>query len=158
MIVAYLAVGALLGPWGFGLVTDAELIQDIARIGIIFLQGEVHMVDVSAKEVTDREAVAEGRITMSAETLELIRSGGHKKGDVLGIARIAGIMGAKKTSELVPLCHPLMLTRVNIELEVEPGSSSVLCTATVRTTERTGVEMEALTAVQVTLLVVGYIG
>jgi cyclic pyranopterin phosphate synthase len=117
-------------------------------------KGEVHMVDVSAKDVTDREAVAEGRITMSAETLELIRSGGHKKGDVLGIARIAGIMGAKKTSELVPLCHPLMLTRVNIELEVEPGSSSVLCTAAVRTTERTGVEMEALTAVQVTLLTI----
>ena len=117
-------------------------------------KGEVHMVDVSAKDVTDREAVAEGRITMSAETLELIRSGGHKKGDVLGIARIAGIMGAKKTSELVPLCHPLMLTKVNVELEMEPKSSSVLCTVTVRTTERTGVEMEALTAVQVTLLTI----
>ena len=117
-------------------------------------KGDVHMVDVSAKDVTDREAVAEGRITMSAETLDLIQSGGHKKGDVLGIARTAGIMGAKKTSELVPLCHPLMLTKVSIELELEPGSSSVLCTATTRTTERTGVEMEALTAVQVTLLTI----
>ena len=117
-------------------------------------KGDVHMVDVSAKDVTDREAVAEGRITMSAETLDLIQSGGHKKGDVLGIARTAGIMGAKKTSELVPLCHPLMLTKVSIELEFEPGSSSVLCTATTRTTERTGVEMEALTAVQVTLLTI----
>ena len=101
-------------------------------------KGDVHMVDVSAKDVTDREAVAEGRITMSAETLDLIQSGGHKKGDVLGIARTAGIMGAKKTSELVPLCHPLMLTKVSIELELE----------------RTGVEMEALTAVQVTLLTI----
>ena len=82
-------------------------------------KGDVHMVDVSAKDVTDREAVAEGRITMSAETLDLIQSGGHKKGDVLGIARTAGIMGAKKTSELVPLCHPLMLTKVSIELELE---------------------------------------
>jgi cyclic pyranopterin phosphate synthase len=117
-------------------------------------KGDVHMVDVSAKDVTDREAVAEGRITMSAETLDLIQSGGHRKGDVLGIARTAGIMGAKKTSELVPLCHPLMLTKVSIELELEPWSSSVLCTATTRTTERTGVEMEALTAVQVTLLTI----
>ena len=117
-------------------------------------KGDVHMVDVSAKDVTDREAVAEGRITMSAETLDLIQSGGHKKGDVLGIARTAGIMGAKKTSELVPLCHPLMLTKVSIELELESWNSSVLCTATTCTTERTGVEMEALTAVQVTLLTI----
>ncbi len=117
-------------------------------------RGEAHMVNVGNKAVTDRKAVAEGRIVMADETLEMIRSGGHKKGDVLGIARTAGIMAAKKTSELIPLCHSLMLTRVHIDLELDPARSSVVCIAATRTTERTGVEMEALTAVLVTLLTI----
>jgi cyclic pyranopterin phosphate synthase len=117
-------------------------------------KGEVHMVDVSDKAVTARKAVARGRIFMAAETLEMIQQGSHKKGDVLGIARTAGIMAAKKTSELVPLCHPLMLTKVGIDLEVDSDNSAIVCTVTTQTTERTGVEMEALTAVQVTLLTI----
>ena len=117
-------------------------------------KGEVHMVDVSDKAVTARKAVAQGRIVMAAETLEMIQQGGHKKGDVLGIARTAGIMAAKKTSELVPLCHPLMLTKVAIDLEVDSDNSAIVCKVTTQTTERTGVEMEALTAVQITLLTI----
>ncbi len=117
-------------------------------------RGEAHMVDVAGKAVTHRVAVAEGRIRMQPETLRLIREGGHRKGDVLGIARIAGIMGAKKTADLVPLCHPLSLTHVGIELECEPEPPSVYCRATVETDGRTGVEMEALTAVQIALLTV----
>ncbi len=116
--------------------------------------GEAHMVDVGDKAVTQRSAVAEGRIRMRAETLELIQRGEAKKGDVLGVARIAGIMAAKKTAELIPLCHPLALTRVNIELEPLEAESAVRCTATVQTAGQTGVEMEALTAVQVTLLTI----
>lgn len=116
--------------------------------------GEFHMVDVSAKEVTHRVAVAEGRISMLPETLSLILSGGHKKGDVLGIARVAGIMGAKRTSDLVPLCHPLALTKVVIDLEPLTEPPVVNCRATVETRGRTGVEMEALCAVQVTLLTI----
>lgn len=115
--------------------------------------GEAHMVDVGGKSETARVAVAEGRIVMQPDTLRLIVEGGHKKGDVLGIARIAGIMGAKKTAELIPLCHPLALTRV--ELELTPRQPDrVLCRATVETRGRTGVEMEALTAVQVALLTI----
>lgn len=117
-------------------------------------KGEVHMVDVSDKSVTARKAVARGEILMAAETLEMIQQGDHKKGDVLGIARTAGIMAAKKTSDLVPLCHPLMLTKVAIDLEVNDSDSAIICTVTTQTTERTGVEMEALTAVQVTLLTI----
>lgn len=117
-------------------------------------RGEARMVDVGAKETTHRVAVAEGRITMRPETLELIRAGGHQKGDVLGIARIAGIMGAKRTAELVPLCHPLSLTAVDVELKLEPETSAVHCRARAETHSRTGVEMEALTAVQVALLTV----
>jgi len=116
--------------------------------------GEAHMVDVGGKSVTQRIAVAEGCITMQPETLSLILMGEAKKGDVLGVARIAGIMGAKKTSELIPLCHPLMLSKVNIDLEPLEGESAVHCTATVQTSGQTGVEMEALTAVQVTLLTI----
>ncbi|MEJ1297453.1 MAG: cyclic pyranopterin monophosphate synthase MoaC [Candidatus Sedimenticola sp. (ex Thyasira tokunagai)] len=116
--------------------------------------GEAHMVDVGAKETTHRTAVTEGRITMEPSTLELIRQGGHKKGDVLGIARVAGIMAAKKTSDLVPLCHPLALTNVNIELTPEIESSSVYCLTTVKTNGQTGVEMEALCATQVALLTI----
>lgn len=112
------------------------------------------MVDVGEKSVTDRTAIAQGSITMAAETLELIRQGGHKKGDVLGIARTAGIMAAKKTPELIPLCHPLMLTHVSLEFELDATSSTVKCSVTTRTRERTGVEMEALTAVQVALLTI----
>jgi len=112
------------------------------------------MVDVGSKDETLRIAVAEGSIRMKQETLELIRSGGHKKGDVLATARIAGIMGAKRTSELVPLCHPLALTRVAIDLDPLRGESAVQCRATVETRGRTGVEMEALCAVQVTLLTI----
>ena len=116
--------------------------------------GEAHMVDVGDKAQTQRVAIAEGRIIMHADTLKLIEQGGHKKGDVLGIARIAGIMGAKKTADLVPLCHPLQLTSVKIEFVCEQTSRSVLCTATVKTNGSTGVEMEALTAVQVALLTI----
>ena len=116
--------------------------------------GEAHMVDVGAKSETHRAAVAEGLIRMLPETLALIRSGGHKKGDVLGIARVAGIMGAKRTSDLVPLCHPLALTKVAIELEPLTDAPAVHCRAAVETRGRTGVEMEALCAVQVTLLTI----
>ena len=116
--------------------------------------GEAHMVDVGDKPETQRVAVAEGMIKMLPATLQLITSGGHKKGDVLGIARIAGIMAAKKTSELVPLCHPLALTSVKLEFECQPISSQVHCTARVKTSGQTGVEMEALCAVQIALLTI----
>ncbi|MRD48611.1 cyclic pyranopterin monophosphate synthase MoaC [Caenimonas koreensis DSM 17982] len=121
-------------------------------------QGRAHMVDVGGKEFTHRIAVAKGRIEMQAATLALIESGTAKKGDVLGVARIAAIQGAKKTSELIPLCHPLALTRVAIEFAIEPASDGVLgavsCRATAETVGPTGVEMEALTAVQVALLTI----
>ena len=116
--------------------------------------GDAHMVDVGDKASTHRIAVAEGRISMQAETLAQIREGNHKKGDVLGIARTAGIMAAKKTSELIPLCHPINLTHVDITLETDETKNQVYCKAQVETTGQTGVEMEALTAVQVTLLTV----
>jgi cyclic pyranopterin monophosphate synthase len=116
-------------------------------------QGQAHMVDVGGKPATRRVAVAGGRIEMQPATLALIEAGTAKKGDVLGIARIAGIQGAKKTSELIPLCHPLALTRVAVEFQVErPGA--VACIATAETVGPTGVEMEALTAVQVALLTI----
>jgi cyclic pyranopterin phosphate synthase len=117
-------------------------------------QGQAHMVDVAAKPATHRIAVAQGRIVMNAATLSIILEGTAKKGDVLGIARIAGIMAAKKTSDLIPLCHPLALTRVAIEFTPDVGSASVSCLATVETVGPTGVEMEALTAVQVALLTI----
>ena len=116
--------------------------------------GEARMVDVGGKDITRRVAMAEGAIQMQPETLQRILTGGHKKGDVLGIARIAGIMGAKKTAELIPLCHPLALTRIELDLTPLPESSAVRCQAMVETQGRTGVEMEALTAVQVTLLTI----
>jgi cyclic pyranopterin phosphate synthase len=116
--------------------------------------GDAHMVDVGNKDVTHRIAKAEGRIRMLPETLSLIERGGHKKGDVLGVARVAGVMGAKKTADLVPLCHSLALTRVSIELEPLLDESAVYCRAVVETSGRTGVEMEALCAVQVSLLTV----
>ncbi|MFO1178574.1 MAG: cyclic pyranopterin monophosphate synthase MoaC [Ottowia sp.] len=121
-------------------------------------QGQAHMVDVGAKPATHRVAVACGRIEMQPATLALIEAGTAKKGDVLGVARIAGIMAAKKTSELIPLCHPLALSRVAIDFEADGAYSkpaaAVFCTATVETTGPTGVEMEALTAVQVALLTI----
>ena len=117
-------------------------------------QGQAHMVDVGAKPATHRIAIATGRITMQPTTLSLIESGTAKKGDVLGVARVAGIMAAKKTSELIPLCHPLALTRVAVEFELLPADHAVQCTATVETVGPTGVEMEALTAVQVALLTI----
>ena len=116
--------------------------------------GEAHMVDVGAKDVTAREAVAEGLIRMRPETLKLIVAGGHKKGDVLAVARVAGIMAAKKTAELVPLCHAIPLTAVEIELTPDEKRAAVYCRSTVRTQARTGVEMEALTAVQIALLTI----
>jgi len=120
-------------------------------------QGQAHMVDVAAKPATHRVAVASGRIEMLASTLALIEAGTAKKGDVLGIARIAGIQAAKKTSDLIPLCHPLALTRVAVAFAVVAsggGTPHVVCTATVETVGPTGVEMEALTAVQVALLTI----
>ena len=116
--------------------------------------GNAHMVDVGGKPVSQRRAVAEGRILMLPETLSLIVEGGHKKGDVIGIARVAGIMGAKRTADLVPLCHPLALTRVAIEFDLKTQSNEVACRATVETRGQTGVEMEALTAVQIALLTI----
>ena len=117
-------------------------------------EGKAQMVDVSEKDVTNRIAVAQGSIIMTPETLNLIQLGNHKKGDVLGIARIAGIMAAKKTAELIPLCHPLMLTKVSVDFEIEESSNKVICTAVTKTAERTGVEMEALTAVNIALLTI----
>jgi cyclic pyranopterin phosphate synthase len=121
-------------------------------------QGQAHMVDVAAKASTHRVGIAGGRIEMQPATLAIIEAGSAKKGDVLGIARIAGIMAAKKTSDLIPLCHPLALTRVAIEFEVahaeQTGVSSIFCTTTVETVGPTGVEMEALTAVSVALLTI----
>src|SRR3569623_2883635 len=114
--------------------------------------GDAHMVDVGAKNVTQREAVAEGRIFMAPTTLELIMQGGHKKGDVLGIAREAGIMGAKKTPELIPLAHPISITAVDLDLTPEPQQNADYCKADVRCVGQTGVAMEALTAVQIALL------
>lgn len=112
------------------------------------------MVNVGEKASTDRLAIAEGCITMQPQTLSLIMEGGHKKGDVLGIARIAGIMAAKKTSDLIPLCHPLMLTQISVDLTPLPEQNAVHCQTTVKTTGQTGVEMEAITAVQIALLTV----
>ncbi|WP_026432130.1 cyclic pyranopterin monophosphate synthase MoaC [Paracidovorax oryzae] len=116
--------------------------------------GQAHMVDVGDKPNTRRIAVASGHITMQPATLALIASGTAGKGDVLGIARIAGIQAAKKTSDLIPLCHPLALTRVAVDFQLDADASCVRCTATVETVGPTGVEMEALTAVQVALLTI----
>jgi len=117
-------------------------------------EGQAHMVDVGAKAETHRVARASGTIRMQAETLALIESGSAKKGDVLGVARIAAIQGAKRTAELVPLCHPVAITRIAVEFELVRADSAVRCTAQVETVGRTGVEMEALSAVQVGLLTV----
>lgn len=116
--------------------------------------GEAHMVDVGDKQSTARRAIASGVIYANTKTLEMIQQGSHKKGDVLGIARVAGIMASKKTADLIPLCHPLALTHVEIDLAIDDARQCVVCHATVETRGQTGVEMEALTAVQVTLLTI----
>jgi len=116
--------------------------------------GEAHMVDVGAKPETERRAVAHGRIVMQAQTLTRILAGTQAKGDVLGIARIAGIMAAKKTADLIPLCHPLPLTHVEIDFTPQPDTHAILCRATAETRGRTGVEMEALAAVNIALLTI----
>ncbi len=116
--------------------------------------GAAHMVDVGAKPDTERVAVAAGEVTMRAETLRLIRDGALKKGDVLAVARIAGIMAAKRTSELIPLCHPIPLTQVEVELTLDDAASAVRIRATARTIGKTGVEMEALTAVSIAALTI----
>ncbi len=116
--------------------------------------GEAHMVDVGQKDLTARMAIASGKIQMLAPTLQLIISGQHKKGDVLGIARIAGIQGAKKTSDLIPLCHPVALTHLSVDFDISTEIHAVICTAKAQTIGQTGVEMEAITAVQIALLTI----
>lgn len=116
--------------------------------------GKAHMVDVSNKDITARIAVAEGHITMTAETLALITEGRAEKGDVLGIARLAGIMAAKKTADLIPLCHPLPISKVSLDLSPDTDLPGIRISATVKTTGQTGVEMEALTAVSAAALTV----
>ena len=117
-------------------------------------KGAAHMVDVSGKAHTDRVAIAEGYVKMSQETLDIIGEGRAKKGDVLSVARLAGIMGAKKTADLIPLCHPLPITKVAVEMSLEPELPGVRVEATVKTGGQTGVEMEALTAVTTSCLTI----
>jgi cyclic pyranopterin monophosphate synthase len=116
--------------------------------------GEAHMVDVGEKAITHRRAIASGQIRMSAATLQQIAGGHHKKGDVLGVARVAAIMAAKKTSDLIPLCHPIALTAVNVDLVLDQGLPGVRCVVCAESSGQTGVEMEALTAVQIALLTI----
>jgi len=116
--------------------------------------GEAHMVDIGDKDSSLRRALACGKISMLAQTLELIQQGKHKKGDVLGIARTAGIMATKRTADLIPLCHPLALTHVSIEFKIDIQQSAIECLVVTETRGQTGVEMEALTGVQVTLLTI----
>ena len=117
-------------------------------------EGDAHMVDVGDKEVSHRVAIASGKISMRRETLRTVLEKGHKKGDVLGIARVAGIMAAKRTPDLVPLCHPIPITNVAVDLKPDTKSNTIQCEARVETRGRTGVEMEALTAVHITLLTI----
>jgi cyclic pyranopterin phosphate synthase len=135
---------------------DTNSASDSAPGGLTHFDaaGQAHMVDVGAKNETHRIAIATGTIHMKPETLSIIESGTAKKGDVLGIARVAAIMAAKRTSDLVPLCHPLALTRVTVDFQTDMVQSSVSCTAQVETHGKTGVEMEALTAVQIGLLTI----
>ena len=126
----------------------------MAKFSHIDAEGKAVMVDVSDKDETERTATAGGSVYMAAETLGMIREGGAKKGDVLGVARLAGIMAAKRTADLIPLCHPLALTSVAVDLDCDPARNAVDITATCRLTGRTGVEMEALTAVAVAALTV----
>jgi cyclic pyranopterin phosphate synthase len=126
----------------------------VSRLTHIDAAGEAGMVDVSDKAETERVAVAEGCVVMASTTLALVEAGDAKKGDVLGIARIAGIMAAKRTHELIPLCHPLLLTKVGVDIEADPGLPGLRVTATAKVKGQTGVEMEALTAVSVACLTV----
>jgi len=126
----------------------------MSKLTHIGADGEAHMVDVSGKDATTRIATAEGRVVMQKETLELVLSGNAKKGDVLGAARIAGIMAAKKTSELIPLCHPLLLSKVEVDISPDHAMPGLLVRATVKINGQTGVEMEALTAVSVACLTI----
>ncbi len=126
----------------------------MSRLTHLDAAGHARMVDISAKEVSTREATAKGRVSMNAQTLQLIGAGKAAKGDVLATARIAGIMAAKRCAELIPLCHPLALSSVTVELELNEADAAIDITAIVRTTGRTGVEMEALTAVSITALTV----
>ena len=126
----------------------------MSKLTHIGSDGEARMVDVSGKDATERTAVAEGRVVMRKETLDLVLSGNARKGDVLGAARIAGIMAAKKTSELIPLCHPLLLSKVEVEISPDAALPGLVVRATVKITGQTGVEMEALTAVSVACLTI----
>jgi cyclic pyranopterin phosphate synthase len=126
----------------------------MTKLTHIGADGEARMVDVSGKDATPRVATAEGRVVMRKETLDLVLSGNAKKGDVLGAARIAGIMAAKKTSELIPLCHPLLLSKVEIDIAPDTALPGLVVRATVKITGQTGVEMEALTAVSVACLTI----
>ena len=125
-----------------------------AKLSHLSKGGEARMVDVSAKAATERVAVAEGRVVMAAKTLELVLAGNAKKGDVLGAARIAGIMAAKRTHELIPLCHPLAVSKIAVDIEPDRTRSGLSVRATVKVTGPTGVEMEALTAVAVACLTI----
>ena len=125
-----------------------------AKLTHIGASGEAHMVDVGAKAETERTAIAEGFVSMQRETLQTILDGNAKKGDVLGTARIAGIMAAKKTHELIPLCHPLLLTKVSVDIEPDEAQPGLKVTALARVTGKTGVEMEALTAASVACLTI----
>jgi cyclic pyranopterin monophosphate synthase len=125
-----------------------------SKLSHLSRSGEARIVDVSAKAITERVAVAEGRVLMQASTLKLVRSGDAKKGDVLGTARIAGIMAAKRTHELIPLCHPLSLTQVEVDLEPDDELPGVAVRARVKVAGKTGVEMEALTAVSIACLTI----
>jgi len=126
----------------------------MSKLTHIGSDGEARMVDVSGKEASARMAVAEGRVVMRKETLDLVLSGNAKKGDVLGAARIAGIMAAKKTSDLIPLCHPLLLSKVEVDIAPDAALPGLIVRATVKITGQTGVEMEALTAVSVACLTI----
>jgi cyclic pyranopterin phosphate synthase len=134
-----------------GLGSDAPMSSPLTHFDT---QGQAHMVDVASKDVTHRVARAGGTIRMRPQTLALIAAGRAEKGDVLGVARVAAIQGAKRTADLVPLCHPLPITRVTVDFELDAAASAVHCSAQVETLGRTGVEMEALTAVQVGLLTI----
>ena len=126
----------------------------MAKLSHLDESGRARMVDVTAKDDTLREAVAKGSVRMKPETLALIQSGGVPKGDVLAVAQVAGVMAAKRTHELIPMCHPLLLSAIDVRLEPDEKESAVQITATVRTTGKTGVEMEALTAVSVAALTI----
>ncbi|HEY1736275.1 MAG TPA: cyclic pyranopterin monophosphate synthase MoaC [Methylovirgula sp.] len=126
----------------------------MAKLSHLSSSGDAAMVDVSDKDVTDREAKAEGAVVMAKETLDLALSGNAKKGDVFAAARIAGIMAAKKTADLIPLCHPLMLAKISVDLEADPALPGIRICATAKVAGQTGVEMEALTAVAVAALTI----